>query len=119
MVIEDAGAVAALKKNLALRYMNIHAYAGIPITASGGEAIGSFCALDSTPRKWTTEELATLKDLAAITEAYLHRKPTATVARRAVESAKAIGRRFSGRLQASERDALKAIITEQRDFLGG
>lgn len=117
MVIDDARAVEALRNNLALRYLNVHAYAGIPITASNGEAIGSFCALDSTARKWTTEELATLKDLAAITEAYLHRKPDASVARRAVESAKSIGRRFSSRLTAEEKSALKTIITEQKAFL--
>lgn len=117
LVIEDARAVAALKNNLALRYMNVHAYAGIPITASNGEAIGSFCALDSTARKWTTEELATLKDLAAITEAYVQRTPAPDVARRAVESAKAIGRRFSSRLSPEEKDALKTIISEQKAFI--
>lgn len=117
LVIEDAKSVAALRNNLALRYMNVHAYAGIPITASNGEAIGSFCALDSTPRKWTSEELATLKDLAAITEAYARRTPTPDVARRAVESAKAIGRRFSSRLTQEEKDSLKAIVLDQKAFL--
>lgn len=119
LVIEDTRSVAALRHNLALRYMNVNAYAGIPITASNGETIGSFCALDSTPRKWTTEELATLKDLAAITEAYVQRTPAADVARRAVESAKAIGRRFSSRLSQEEKDALKTIIREQKAFLPG
>jgi hypothetical protein len=97
--------------------MNIHAYAGIPIMTSSGEAIGSFCALDSTARKWTLEELSTLKDLAAVTEAYLSPRPTPEVARRAVESAKSIGRRFSSRLSPEEKQALKDIVKEQKAFL--
>jgi PAS domain S-box-containing protein len=41
------------------------AYAGVPLVTSRGEVLGSFCAMDTSPRRWTEEELETLRDLAA------------------------------------------------------
>jgi PAS domain S-box-containing protein len=41
------------------------AYAGIPLITSAGHALGSLCAIDSEPRRWTEDEIATLRDLAA------------------------------------------------------
>jgi signal transduction histidine kinase len=40
------------------------AYAGIPLRAPGGYVLGSFCAVASSPREWTEEEIGILEDLA-------------------------------------------------------
>ncbi|GAA0582667.1 hypothetical protein GCM10010172_79760 [Paractinoplanes ferrugineus] len=40
------------------------AYAGFPLRAPDGNVLGSFCVIDSRERDWTTDELATLGDLA-------------------------------------------------------
>jgi ActR/RegA family two-component response regulator len=134
LVVEDARQHAVLKSNLAVRYMNVQAYAGVPIHAKGGEVIGSFCAIDHTARKWTEEELETLKDLAQVTEAYAHlatarqqRDATAAatsslsisadVAGRAIQGVARILRRFGNRLDASERDELLQIVEEQSAHL--
>ena len=135
LVVDDAKEHAVLRSNLAVKYMNVNAYAGIPILGKGGEAIGSFCAIDSTPRRWTEEELETLKDLAQVTEAYAQlaaakregRAPapgqnlatSAQVAGCAIQGVTHILRRFGNRLDAHERDELLQVIEEQSAHLLG
>lgn len=51
----------------------IRFYAGIPIHAPDGSAIGTFCVLDSRPRQLDPEDLEALKDLAACAEAEIQR----------------------------------------------
>ncbi|HEV2149245.1 MAG TPA: ATP-binding protein [Longimicrobiaceae bacterium] len=65
LVIEDAREHPLVRDNLAIRDLDVIAYAGIPLITSGGHALGSFCAIDSEPRRWTEAEIATLQDLAA------------------------------------------------------
>jgi GAF domain-containing protein len=108
LVVDDANEHAVLRSNLAVKYMTVTAYAGIPIHGRGGEAIGSFCAIDSTARRWTEEELETLKDLAQVTEAYVQR-----AAGPAIQAIARILRRFGNRLDAHERDELLQVIEEQ------
>ena len=71
LIVEDAREDAVLLHNLAIRDLGVVAYAGQPIKAAGGKLIGSLCAIDGHPRSWTFEELATLKDLANLTECYI------------------------------------------------
>jgi K+-sensing histidine kinase KdpD len=40
-------------------------YLGVPLTSTGGSVIGTLCAQDFTPRRWTDREVALLRDLAA------------------------------------------------------
>lgn len=131
LVVEDSRAHPALKSNLAVKYMNVQAYAGVPILSKGGEAIGSFCAIDTTARKWTEEELETLGDLAQVTEAYAHLavarqsraagatdlSVSADVAGRAIQGVARILRRFGNRLESGERDELLQIVEEQSSHL--
>ncbi|WP_375484511.1 GAF domain-containing SpoIIE family protein phosphatase [uncultured Jatrophihabitans sp.] len=42
----------------------IAAYAGFPLTDSQGHVIGTLCAIDHAPRRWTHRELGLLDDLA-------------------------------------------------------
>ena len=50
-------------------------YLGVPLLSSSGKAKGTLCAIDSRPRAWAKQEIATLEDLAATVIAYLERKP--------------------------------------------
>ncbi len=43
---------------------NVRAYAGVPLLVAG-QAIGTLCVMDVTPRDWSDDEIATLVDLAA------------------------------------------------------
>jgi diguanylate cyclase (GGDEF)-like protein len=43
-------------------------YAGCPVRTPNGMPVGSLCAIDTKPRNLTPEQLATLRDLAALVE---------------------------------------------------
>ena len=64
LVIEDARLHPGLRDNLAIPDIGVVAYAGIPLVTSDGVMLGSFCAIDTKPRRWSVADLATLRDLA-------------------------------------------------------
>ncbi|CAN5168732.1 hypothetical protein BH09ACT12_BH09ACT12_15910 [soil metagenome] len=64
LVISDARLDPRLADNLAIPDLNVVAYAGWPLRDAAGTTVGSLCAIDSTPRTWTQEDLDTLEDLA-------------------------------------------------------
>lgn len=65
LVVDDARADAFLRDNLAIADLGVIAYAGMPLTDSEGNVLGSLCAIDTSPRRWTEAELENLADLAA------------------------------------------------------
>ena len=65
LVVEDALADPRFANNpFVLGPPHIRFYAGIPLITPDGQAIGTLCAMDRTPRSFEMEELATLSDLA-------------------------------------------------------
>ena len=53
-----------------LAEMSVIAYAGVPLSAVTGETIGSICAIDGRTRTWSRDELAILRDLGLLVDAY-------------------------------------------------
>jgi signal transduction histidine kinase len=47
---------------------HVRFYAGWPVHAPSGEALGTICVFDSTPRRPTAEQLGALRDLARVAE---------------------------------------------------
>lgn len=66
LCVVDARIHPLFKEHLATIELGIVAYLGVPITTAKGHTLGSFCAIDTNPREWTTEELATLSDLTGL-----------------------------------------------------
>ncbi|MBB4635082.1 PAS domain S-box protein [Longimicrobium terrae] len=64
LIIEDARQDDLVRENLAIRDLSVIAYAGFPIVVRPGVVLGSFCVIDSQPRKWTPEDLRIVQDLA-------------------------------------------------------
>jgi GAF domain-containing protein len=64
LIIEDAREDPVLKDNLAIRDLNVIAYAGIPLIDDDGHALGSLCVIDDKPRHWTPDQVQLLSDLA-------------------------------------------------------
>ncbi len=64
--IADARTHPLLQDNLAIADLGVIAYLGIPLTTAEGFTLGSFCAIDTTPREWRKEEVESLRDLAAL-----------------------------------------------------
>jgi len=65
LVIEDARVHPLVRDNLAIRDLDVIAYAGIPLITAAGHSLGSLCVIDHRPRAWTAEEINTLAVLAA------------------------------------------------------
>ena len=65
LIVSDAREHPVLKDNLAIRDMNVIAYAGIPLIDSNGNALGTLCTIDDHPRVWTRHQVALLQDIAA------------------------------------------------------
>jgi len=64
LVVTDAREDPALADNLAIADIGVVAYAGFPVHAADGTAVGSLCAIDTSPRVWTEHELDVLAHLA-------------------------------------------------------
>lgn len=66
LVLTDARLSAQVRDNLAIPDLGVVAYAGMPLTDTDGQVLGSLCAIDTEPRHWTAHELDTLSDLATM-----------------------------------------------------
>jgi signal transduction histidine kinase len=65
LIIEDARVHPLVSENLAIRDLDVIAYAGFPLTTSSGEVLGTFCAIDSEPRVWSDDEISFVREMAA------------------------------------------------------
>jgi serine/threonine protein kinase/predicted hydrocarbon binding protein len=68
LVVEDAALVPTLSDSPLVRYGVVRAYAGVPVHADG-KTIGTVCVLSSTPRTFTSSEVAVLELAARAAEA--------------------------------------------------
>lgn len=65
LMIQDARADARFSANPIVTEYGLVAYIGVPIITHGGDALGTFCVVDTEPRVWTADDLQTMRDLAA------------------------------------------------------
>jgi len=66
LVVPDLAAHPELSTHPMVVEAGLGAYAGYPVTAAGGQTLGSFCVFDTRPHAWGAGELAALADLAAL-----------------------------------------------------
>lgn len=71
LVLSDATEHELVCDNLATRDLDVRAYLGCPLVYPDGTVLGSFCVIDDKVRRWTTEDLASVKHFAAITASEL------------------------------------------------
>ncbi|WP_147126401.1 HWE histidine kinase domain-containing protein [Shimia ponticola] len=71
LIVEDARDHPIVRENEAITALSVVGYAGIPIHAPDGHAIGSFCAITPEPHNWSDDDIAVLKDLASMIETEL------------------------------------------------
>lgn len=65
LLIEDTLASDIFREVPTVRSLGVRAYAGIPLVTESGHAIGSFCAVDFSPRVWVPLDIDILTELAA------------------------------------------------------
>lgn len=64
LVVEDARNDERVCDNLAIKELNVAAYAGVPLKDADGNVLGSFCVIDEQPRSWAPDDLKLLRFLA-------------------------------------------------------
>lgn len=65
LVIVDAEKDERVRGNRAIPELGVRAYLGVPLQTARGHVLGSFCAIDQQPRKWTPEDIRIMEDLGA------------------------------------------------------
>lgn len=72
LVVEDATLDARFADNpLVTGAPEVRFYAGVPIRARDGLAIGTLCSIDTKPRKLSAEQIGLLRELANVVEGHL------------------------------------------------
>lgn len=64
LIITDAREHALLADNGAIRDLGVIAYAGYPLITLDNQVIGSFCAIDTVPREWSSRDLGVIENVA-------------------------------------------------------
>ena len=65
LVIADVRGHPLVGENPSIDEFGVTAYAGIPLLTADGHAIGTLCVMDFKVREWTSDQIASLTDLAA------------------------------------------------------
>ena len=65
LLIPDTMADPVFREVPTVQSLGVRAYAGIPLRTDEGHAIGSFCAIDFSPRQWSPLDVEILTELAA------------------------------------------------------
>jgi CheY-like chemotaxis protein len=93
LMVEDTRASFELADHAGIRRLSVGPFAGVPLLAPAGPALGSLCVMDSGRRRWTSDDLDTLRDLAAHAMGELD---LGLAGRTEIERAEAIGRLAGG-----------------------
>jgi signal transduction histidine kinase/ActR/RegA family two-component response regulator len=102
--------------NIVVETPQIRAYAGYPLFSPTGHCLGSISVLDYSPRNFSPNDLATLRDLAAVAESELNNLETSgliadlAVARDTAERATQAQRRLTATVGHEIRTALNGIV---------
>ncbi|MDZ5455478.1 histidine kinase dimerization/phosphoacceptor domain -containing protein [Azohydromonas lata] len=62
--VSDARTDPLLRDSGAVKDLGVVAYLGVPLATPDGQVLGSFCAMDHRPRRWSTQDRATLERIA-------------------------------------------------------
>lgn len=74
LVVSNAITHPVARLTLGVTEMGIRSYAGVPLIAADGHALGTLCVIDHQPREWTSGALQGLTDLAALATAEVDRR---------------------------------------------
>ena len=89
LVIDDAVAHPLYREIPSVKSLGIGAYIGVPLVMDEGQAIGTFCVIDTKPRRWTPTEIEALTELAASAKREIELRITTRAERAARLSAEA------------------------------
>jgi len=89
LVVDDAGSHPVYRDIPSVKSLGIGAYMGVPLVMDDGQAIGTFCVIDTKPRRWTPTEIEALTELAGSAKREIELRITTRAERAARLSAEA------------------------------
>ncbi len=92
---------------------SIRFYAGAPLVTSGGEALGTLCVIDRTPREMTPEQRTALRALARQVMAQLELRLTAKKLRDTIDAEK----QYQAQLESYQKKLEEANVQLERDSI--
>lgn len=118
LVIDDTLADPVYRRVPTVTSLGVRAYLGIPMQLSSGERIGSFCAVDLQPRRWSPLDVEVMSELAASTLREIELRMAADEAdrdrKRMVELAESNERLYRQAHEANEqKDLFFAAVTHE------
>jgi len=117
LIIDDARVHPLVHDNPSIELLGVIAYAGIPLVTKDGQVLGSFCVIDHEARHWTEEEIALLKEMAAMVMTAIELR-TEITDRRATEAALRESEQRYQEASAAKSKFLNMVSHELRTPLG-
>ncbi|GAA1982720.1 hypothetical protein GCM10009718_19940 [Isoptericola halotolerans] len=116
-VIDDTDNDPRFSRRFVAQELAARAVAGYPVEDGRGTVVGALWAIDTTPRRWTDDELATLGDLAASCSGELRLRAERERARRAEQVAFRAHQRAQFLLGLSEQFAGVTTLEEVEETI--
>ena len=66
LVVDDARKHPVLQHNEAVEDLSVVAYLGVPLRTPDGHTLGSLCAIDSVPRRWSGSDVEAMEAMAEV-----------------------------------------------------
>lgn len=114
MIVEDARVDERVSSNPGIRDLGVISYLGIPVQSDDGFLLGSFCAINSSPRQWSPGDQEFLVDLAAMVSTEIQARQLASTLRDAVailEDTERVRKSAAGMLVHDMRTPATGIIS--------
>ena len=109
LVVGDTRSYPVLRDNGAVTEMGAGAYLGVPVRGPSGHVLGTLCAVDTEPREWTPDDVATLVATAAAAQGEIALRAERE-ARQAAEQLTRLKSSFLANMSHEIRTPLTAIL---------
>lgn len=117
LVIEDARVHQLVCDNDAICDLKVVAYLGVPLLIGNGHVLGSLCVIDSVPRRWTDDDVETVRELAGSVMTEIELRSSIRDAQAERELRKSVMERVSDAFYALDRDWLFIYLNPRCDSL--
>lgn len=121
LLVDDARTHPLFKDNPAIHDLNVIAYLGIPLVTLDSYVLGSFCVIDSKPRRWTGEDVEVVTDLATAVMTEIHLRTEIAARHHAEEKLKIQNEELHRAYQALEQESAERLRAleqlRQRDHM--
>ena len=112
LIVEDARVHPVLHDNGSVHDYGVIGYLGFPLHIASGKTLGSFCAVDTTPHRWTNDEINIMRELAEIVTYEIELRALAVKGDITMEELERTHQNIIGFTQTVRTDLPKAKIAE-------